>query len=58
MSIAADKDIVSWDDLAELVTDLAGRVGTGYDVLLAPGAPDHHAVTTDRWVVYPLEAGQ
>ena len=22
-----------------------------------PGAPDHHAVTTDRWVVYPFKAG-
>jgi hypothetical protein len=21
------------------------------------GAPDHHAVTTDRWVVYPFKAG-
>jgi uncharacterized protein len=23
-----------------------------------PGAPDHHVVTTDRWVVYPFKAGQ
>ena len=23
-----------------------------------PGAPNHHAVTTDRWVVYPFKAGQ
>ncbi|MEO5939946.1 MAG: phosphoribosyltransferase family protein [Candidatus Limnocylindrales bacterium] len=22
------------------------------------GAPDHHVVTTDRWVVYPFKAGQ
>jgi hypoxanthine phosphoribosyltransferase len=22
-----------------------------------PGAPDHHVVTTDRWVVYPFKAG-
>jgi hypoxanthine phosphoribosyltransferase len=22
-----------------------------------PGTPDHHAVTTDRWVVYPFKAG-
>jgi uncharacterized protein len=24
---------------------------------LVPGAPDHHVVTTDRWVVYPFKAG-
>jgi hypoxanthine phosphoribosyltransferase len=24
----------------------------------APGTPDHHVVTTDRWVVYPFKAGQ
>ena len=23
-----------------------------------PGTPDHHVVTTDRWVVYPFKAGQ
>ena len=23
-----------------------------------PGVPDHHVVTTDRWVVYPFKAGQ
>ena len=23
-----------------------------------PGDPDHHVVTTDRWVVYPFKAGQ
>ena len=23
-----------------------------------PGAPDHYAVTTDRWVVYPFKSGQ
>ena len=23
-----------------------------------PGVPDHHAVETDRWVVYPFKAGQ
>jgi uncharacterized protein len=22
-----------------------------------PGAPDHHVVTTDRWVVYPFKGG-
>jgi hypoxanthine phosphoribosyltransferase len=22
-----------------------------------PGEPDHHVVTTDRWVVYPFKAG-
>ncbi len=22
-----------------------------------PGRPDHHAVTTDHWVVYPFKAG-
>ena len=22
-----------------------------------PGAPDHHAVATDRWVVYPFKSG-
>jgi hypothetical protein len=22
-----------------------------------PGEPDFHAVTTDRWVVYPFKAG-
>jgi len=22
-----------------------------------PGAPDHHVITTDRWVVYPFKAG-
>jgi uncharacterized protein len=21
------------------------------------GAPDHHVVTTDRWVVYPFKSG-
>jgi hypoxanthine phosphoribosyltransferase len=25
---------------------------------VVPGAPDHHVVTTDRWVVYPFKAGQ
>jgi hypoxanthine phosphoribosyltransferase len=24
---------------------------------VVPGAPDHHVVTTDRWVVYPFKAG-
>ena len=23
-----------------------------------PSAPDHHVVTTDRWVVYPFKAGR
>jgi hypoxanthine phosphoribosyltransferase len=23
-----------------------------------PSTPDHHVVTTDRWVVYPFKAGQ
>jgi hypoxanthine phosphoribosyltransferase len=154
MSVAIDKDIVSWDGLAELVADLAARVRGEYDVLLAitrgglvpagmlayrlgirnilvaaveyyddegrpgphptflqfpadpllrgqrvlivdevwdsgttihavtervrqaggepttavlhykptrsvvPGEPDHHVVTTDRWVDYPYKAGQ
>jgi uncharacterized protein len=154
MSVALEKDIVSWDALADMVADLAGRVGTGYDVMLAitrgglvpagmlayrlglrnilvaaveyyddegragphptflqfpadpllrglrvlivdevwdsgttihavtervrqaggipttavlhykpthstvPAAPDHHIVTTDRWVVYPFKAGR
>jgi hypothetical protein len=25
---------------------------------VVPGAPDHHVVTTERWVVYPFKAGQ
>jgi uncharacterized protein len=25
---------------------------------VVPGTPDHHVVTTDRWVVYPFKAGQ
>lgn len=154
MSVAIDKDIVSWDALAEMVADLATKVRGEYDVMLAitrgglvpagmlayrlgirnilvaaveyyddegkpgphptflqfpadpllrgqrvlvvdevwdsgttihavservrqaggepttavlhykparskvPGAPDHFAVTTDRWVVYPFKAGQ
>jgi len=24
---------------------------------VVPGVPDHHVVTTDRWVVYPFKAG-
>ena len=154
MSVAIDKDIVTWDALADMVADLATRVRGEYDVMLAitrgglvpagmlayrlgmrnilvaaveyyddegkpgphptflqfpadpllrgqrvlivdevwdsgttihavservrqaggepttavlhytparsqvPGAPDYPAVTTDRWVVYPIKAGQ
>ena len=25
---------------------------------VVPATPDHHVVTTDRWVVYPFKAGQ
>jgi hypoxanthine phosphoribosyltransferase len=35
MAMTVDKDVVSWDALEELVHDVAGRVGTDYDVLLA-----------------------
>jgi uncharacterized protein len=154
MSVALEKDVVTWDALEGLVGDLAERVGTGFDVLLAitrgglvpagmlayrlglrnilvaaveyyddegrpgpkptffqfpadpllrgqrilivdevwdsgttihavtervrqaggmpttavihykpthsvvPSVPDHHVVTTDRWVVYPFKAGR
>jgi uncharacterized protein len=154
MSVALEKDVVTWDALEGLVADLAERVGTGFDVLLAitrgglvpagmlayrlglrnilvaaveyyddegrpgpkptffqfpadpllrgqrilivdevwdsgttihavtervrqaggmpttavihykpthsvvPSVPDHHVVTTDRWVVYPFKAGR
>ena len=32
---AIDKDVVTWEDLAEMVADLAARVGAEYDVMLA-----------------------
>jgi len=35
MAMTVDKDVVSWDALEELVHDVAGRIGTEYDVLLA-----------------------
>jgi uncharacterized protein len=35
MSVAIEKDVVTWDALEAMVRDLAGRVGTDYDVLLA-----------------------
>ena len=28
------------------------------DVLVVDEVPDHHAVLTDRWVVYPYKAGK
>ena len=154
MSVAIDKDIVTWDALADMVAELANQVRGEYDVMLAitrgglvpagmlayrlgirnilvaavefyddegrpgpkptflqfpadpllrgqrvlvvdevwdsgttihavsqrvrqaggepttavlhykparsqvPGMPDHHVVTTDRWVVYPFKSGQ
>ena len=35
MSVAIEKDIVSWDDLAEMVAELAAKVRADYDVMLA-----------------------
>ena len=35
MSVAIEKDVVTWDALEAMVRDLAGRVGADYDVLLA-----------------------
>src|SRR3954462_3824091 len=35
MSVATDKEIVTWDALAAMVADLGGRVGSEYDVMLA-----------------------
>ena len=35
MTMAIDKDIVTWDALEGLVRDVAERLGTDYDVLLA-----------------------
>jgi uncharacterized protein len=35
MAMTVEKDVVSWDALEALVRDVAGRVGTDYDVLLA-----------------------
>ena len=35
MAMTIEKDVVSWDALEELVRDVAGRVGTDYDVMLA-----------------------
>ena len=35
MSVAIDKDIVTWDALADMVADLAARVPKDYDVMLA-----------------------
>src|SRR4029078_1862694 len=32
---AIDKDLVTWEDLAEMVADLAAKVGAEYDVMLA-----------------------
>jgi uncharacterized protein len=154
MSVALEKDVVTWDALEAMVAELAERIGTEFDVLLAitrgglvpagmlayrlglrnilvaaveyyddegrpgpkptffqfpadpllrgqrvlivdevwdsgttihavmervrqaggipttavihykpthstvPSAPDHHVVTTDRWVVYPFKAGR
>ena len=35
MSVALEKDVVSWQALEGMVAELAGRVGTDFDVLLA-----------------------
>jgi uncharacterized protein len=35
VSVALEKDVVTWDALEAMVRELAGRVGTDYDVLLA-----------------------
>ena len=35
MSVAIDKDFVTWDALADLVADLAVKVSGEYDVMLA-----------------------
>ena len=35
MSVMLEKDVVSWDALADMVADLARRVGTDNDVMLA-----------------------
>jgi len=35
VSVAIEKDVVGWDALEEMVRDLASRVGSDYDVLLA-----------------------
>ena len=35
MSVALEKDVVSWSALEGMVAELAARVGTDYDVLLA-----------------------
>jgi hypoxanthine phosphoribosyltransferase len=35
MSVAIDKDIVTWDALAEMVAELAAKVRGDYDVMLA-----------------------
>jgi uncharacterized protein len=49
--------------VAELVRQAAGRPTTAV-LHYKPGrslteqSPDHHAVTTDQWVVYPYKAGK
>src|SRR4029079_8325792 len=35
MSVALEKDVVTWDALEALVAELAERVGSDFDVLLA-----------------------
>jgi hypoxanthine phosphoribosyltransferase len=35
VSVAIEKDVVGWDALEEMVRDLASRVGSDYEVLLA-----------------------
>lgn len=35
MSVALEKDVVTWDALEAMVAELADRVGTEFDVLLA-----------------------
>ena len=64
-----EKDVVSWAALEELVGALAERVrragGVPTTAVLhykperskVPEVPDHHVVTTDRWVVYPFKGG-
>ena len=34
MSVALEKDVVTWDDLAAMVAELAARVGSDYDAML------------------------
>jgi hypoxanthine phosphoribosyltransferase len=35
MAVTIEKDVVSWDSLDDLVREIADRVGTEYDVMLA-----------------------